>query len=92
MAISQLTIITIINMVDKYLDSPASFDESDAVCIVLFDASCDGENVGIKDDIVRVKSDFVNQYVVGSDTYFYFPISISRLNRKRCRHLIYGEL
>lgn len=62
-----------------YFDSPTSFYETNSVRIVLFDSCSYCEDIGIKDNVVRVESNFVNQYFERSNTNFHFAIRICGL-------------
>lgn len=62
-----------------YLDTPTSLNESYAISVVLFNSSSDCENIGIKNNIIRVKSDSLDQQFVRSLTDFNFAVGISCL-------------
>ncbi len=48
------------------LDPARRLDEIDGVVVVLLDAGGDGEHVGIEDDVLGGKADFVDENVVGA--------------------------
>src|SRR5205085_2660669 len=46
------------------LDPMRGFDKRNCVVVVFFDSRGDSENVGIEDDVVRRKSNFLRQYPI----------------------------
>jgi len=45
-------------MINPYLDSPRSFNEVFSIVVVFFHPCCNGEDVWVKDDVVRVEVHF----------------------------------
>jgi hypothetical protein len=48
------------------LDLTGSPDEVDCVVVVLCHASANGQDVGVKDDVLRVEADLLDQDAVGT--------------------------
>lgn len=53
-------------MVGHYLDEPGGLDEVDCIVVVFLHPGPNGENVGIKDDVIGIKSHFVDEQRVGA--------------------------
>ncbi len=51
-------------------DLSRRLDEIDAVIIVLLDAGCDSENIGIEDDILRREAGFLGEQAIGAGADF----------------------
>lgn len=68
------------------LDDLGGLYEVNAVLVVLFNAGRDGEDVGVKDDVVRVEAHLVHQDVVGACADVGLPLKVSSLqDRKTCQ-------
>lgn len=64
-----------------YLDKFGGSDEVDGVVTVFLHACTDGENVGVKDDVIGVKSYFADQQFVGPSADLHFTVCICGLER-----------
>lgn len=66
-----------------YLDDFGGSDEVDGIGIVFFHTCTNGEDVGVKDDVIGVKSHFADQQIVGSSADFHFTVSICGLEESK---------
>lgn len=64
-----------------YLDKLSSPDEVDSIVVVFLHARTNGEDVGVKDDVIGVKSHFADQQLVGSTADLNFAVCICGLGR-----------
>lgn len=64
-----------------YLDNFGGSDEVDGVVTVFLHACTDGEDVGVKDDVIGVKSHFADQQSVGPSADLHFTVCICGLER-----------
>ena len=51
---------------EVFLDPARGIDECVRVVVMLFDAGCDGKDVGIKNDVLRRESHFIDKHAVGA--------------------------
>lgn len=60
-----------------HLYDPSGSDKVDGVHAVLLHARADGQHVGVKDDVIGVKADFIQQEVIrsGADSDLLFDFS-----------------
>ncbi len=71
-----------------YLYKFSGSDEVDRVLIVFFHARTNGEDVGVEDDVVGIKSHFANQQLVGPSADLHFMVCICGLRGQRTRQHI----
>lgn len=64
-----------------YLDKLGSPDEVDSIFIMFLHARSNGEDVGVKDDVIGVKPHFADQQLVSSSADFHFAVCICGLER-----------
>lgn len=67
-----------------YLDKFSSPHEVDSILIMFLHACADSEDVGVKDDVIGVKSYFVDQQLVSSSADLHFAVCICGLERTEC--------
>lgn len=58
-----------------YLNVFCCHDEINSIRVVLLYPCCNGKDVGVKYDIIRIELDLVNKNPVGSLTYFKLSLS-----------------
>lgn len=59
-----------------YLDASCGLDEVDCVHAVLLHARANGEDVGVKDDVVGIEAYLTDQSMVGSGADLHFPLRL----------------
>ena len=73
------------------LDGSGGLDEVHRVGVVLFNAGCNGKNIGIKNDVFRRKSNRVYQDAVAPFANLHFPLDGVRLAFFIERHHDHGS-
>lgn len=58
----------------SHLDKLCGADEVDGVVVVFLHAGADGEDVGVKDDVVGIKPNLVDQQIVCSGADLHLAI------------------
>lgn len=62
-----------------YLDKSRGSDEVEGIIVVFLHAGTNGKDVGIKDDVIGIKSHFADQQIVGPSADLHFPVSVCGL-------------
>lgn len=68
-------------MLSLYLDKFSGRDEADCILVVFLHACTNGQDVGVKDDVVWVESHLVDQQLVGTSANLHFALRICGLQR-----------
>lgn len=71
-------------MLSLYLNKFSGRDEADCILVVFLHACTNGQDVGVKDDVVWVESHFVDQQLVGTSANLHFALRICGLQRTAC--------
>ena len=76
-------------MTTLYLDNPGGLDECYPIVVVFLYPRGDGEDVGVKDDVVGVEVQLVHQEVVGAPADSKLALRVCRLSTRKIRKMIH---
>lgn len=79
-----ISLSLLIHQLVYYLNKFGGADEVDGVVVVFLHACSDREDVGIKDDVIGVKSHFRDQQLVRPGADLHFTLSICSLENSTC--------